>query len=42
MGKEETYVKYTPYEMSTIIERMNALNTITAAKAMEQERRCTQ
>ena len=25
-------IKYTPYEMSTIIERMNALNTITAAK----------
>ena len=32
MGKEEIYLKYTPYEMSTIIERLNALNTITAAK----------
>ncbi|GAA6492465.1 hypothetical protein K280104A7_20290 [Candidatus Bariatricus faecipullorum] len=32
VGKEEIYLKYTPYEMSTIIERLNALNTITAAK----------
>lgn len=32
MEKKESKEGYSPFEMSTIMERMNALNTITAAK----------